>query len=137
MHKSEVSIRVAFGDCDPAGIVFYPNFYRWFDVAGHQLFESAGLSLHSIRPRYGVVGFPLVETGAQYRLPATVGDHLRIESRVEALARKTIRLAHRVMCGDALICEGFEVRFMGAPHPSLANRLVAIELPAEVRAALE
>jgi acyl-CoA thioesterase FadM len=25
--------RVAFGDCDPARIVWFPNFFRWIDSA--------------------------------------------------------------------------------------------------------
>ena len=25
-------VRIEFGDCDPAGIVFYPNFQRWIDA---------------------------------------------------------------------------------------------------------
>jgi acyl-CoA thioesterase FadM len=30
-HRS--SFEVQFGDCDPAGIVFYPNYLAWFDAA--------------------------------------------------------------------------------------------------------
>ena len=35
-------IEVKFGDCDPAGIVFYPNFYRWFDEAVHAAARACG-----------------------------------------------------------------------------------------------
>ena len=27
------TVRVEFGDCDPAGIVWFPNFFRWIDAA--------------------------------------------------------------------------------------------------------
>ncbi len=37
-------IEVGWGDCDPAGIVFYPNFYRWFDACSHALLTARGLS---------------------------------------------------------------------------------------------
>ena len=30
---TQYSVTVQFGDCDPAGIVFYPNFQRWMDEA--------------------------------------------------------------------------------------------------------
>ena len=28
MHRT-----VEWGDCDPAGIIFYPTYYRWMDAA--------------------------------------------------------------------------------------------------------
>ena len=34
---------VEFGDCDPAGIVFYPNFLRWMDAAALHFFRAAGV----------------------------------------------------------------------------------------------
>src|SRR4051812_35838364 len=35
---------VEFGDCDPAGIVFYPNFLRWTDAASLRFFAAAGVA---------------------------------------------------------------------------------------------
>ena len=29
-----------FGDCDPAGIVFFPNYSRWMDAASHHYFTA-------------------------------------------------------------------------------------------------
>lgn len=26
------TIRIEWGDCDPAGIVFYPRYFEWFDA---------------------------------------------------------------------------------------------------------
>ena len=35
-------IQVQFGDCDPAGIVFFPNFSKWMDAASLHFFMSCG-----------------------------------------------------------------------------------------------
>ena len=35
-----LSVGVSFGDCDPAGIVFYPNFFRWFDRCFHHFLAA-------------------------------------------------------------------------------------------------
>ena len=35
------TIRVQWGDCDPAGIVFYPRYFEWFDACTILLFEKA------------------------------------------------------------------------------------------------
>ncbi len=36
------TIRIEWGDCDPAGIVFYPRYFEWFDACSTGLFEAAG-----------------------------------------------------------------------------------------------
>ena len=43
MRQNEFKFRVNWGDTDMAGIAYYPNFFKWFDIAGHQFFRSAGL----------------------------------------------------------------------------------------------
>ncbi len=37
------SVQVHFGDCDPAGIVFFPNFSRWMDEASLAFFMACGV----------------------------------------------------------------------------------------------
>ena len=36
-------ITVEWGDCDPAGIVYYPSYFKWFDQGTYRLFLKAGL----------------------------------------------------------------------------------------------
>ena len=55
---------VAWGDCDPAGIVFYPNYFRWFDEASRRLFAAVGLPWETLFRRYDIVGLPLVSVSA-------------------------------------------------------------------------
>lgn len=136
MRVSIYRVTVEFGDCDPANIVFYPNYYRWFDAATHHLCRGVGLDWVSLRDQYGVVGMPLVDSGASYRRPASFGDHLEIESSVVECARKTLRLHHRILRGDTLLVEGFEVRVLGAHHPDDPQRLRALEIPEKIRHAL-
>lgn len=136
MHVSIYRLTVEFGDCDPANIVFYPNYYRWFDAATHHLCKGAGLDWITLRDLYGVVGFPLVETGASYRQPASFGDHLEIESSVVECGRKTLRLRHLVRRGATLLVDGFEVRVLGERHPDDPQRLRALEIPEKIRNAL-
>ena len=37
-------VRVEFGDCDPAGIVYFPNFFRWYDAASRNFFPECGVA---------------------------------------------------------------------------------------------
>ena len=40
MLKNTRTIRIQWGDCDPAGIVFYPRYFEWFDACTILLFEK-------------------------------------------------------------------------------------------------
>ena len=54
-------IRVWWAHCDAAGIVFYPNFYKWFDQGTERLFTENRLSYEELDRDFGVSGMPLVE----------------------------------------------------------------------------
>jgi 4-hydroxybenzoyl-CoA thioesterase len=76
------NFRIEWSQCDPAGIVFYPQYFILFDAAAGQLFERTGLSASGIRKRYGIVGFPLVEAGAKFLAPCRFDDEVALETFV-------------------------------------------------------
>lgn len=44
MTKEVVYVHhVQFGDCDPARIVWFPNFFRWIDAASRHFFAECGV----------------------------------------------------------------------------------------------
>lgn len=133
MRSSVYRLTVQFGDCDPAGIVYYPNFYRWFDDASHLLAESAGVGLRTLQAQ-GFIGLPLMQTGATYLRPALFGDDIAVHSTVTAFERKSFRVEHRIVRGDMLLVEGFEQRFLGIRHPDDPKRVRAVELDPAFRA---
>jgi 4-hydroxybenzoyl-CoA thioesterase len=129
----EIDLTVDFGDCDPAGIVFYPNFYRWFDRATHRMARKQGLSMAELKAAHGWICWPLVDTGAKFISPAVPGQVLTVQSHISEWGRKTFRIAHRMveksLGQERLICEGFEVRIIGVPREDDPTKLRAIELP--------
>src|ERR1017187_5514616 len=44
-------VRIEWGDCDPAGIVFYPRYFEIFDASTSALFERALRAAHPLRRR--------------------------------------------------------------------------------------
>ena len=48
------TIRIEWGDCDPAGIVFYPRYFEWFDACAAALFEDAGFLRGDLVGRQGI-----------------------------------------------------------------------------------
>lgn len=134
LRSGVLPVRVEFGHCDPAGIVWYPNFYEWFDAATHRLAERAGVGLHAVRAQ-GWLGLPLMQTGASYHRPVRFGEDVEVHSTVAGFERRSFRVEHRVLCAGELRLEGFEVRFLGEPHPDDPARLRAAVIPESFRRA--
>ena len=54
------TLRIEWGQCDPAGIVFYPQYLIIFDTSTGWLFERTGLTPSAMRKKYQIVGMPIV-----------------------------------------------------------------------------
>lgn len=105
------SLRVEFGDCDPAQIVWFPNFFRWVDAASRHFFVQCGLpSWKETERERGILGTPLVDTQAKFLRPASYGDELAIDSSVTEWRRKSFVMTHRIRRGETLLVEIIEVR---------------------------
>lgn len=129
-HTTQVQIR--WSDVDPAGIVFYPRFFEWYDLGCEALFASLGMPWPEAFPRYGIVGVPIVESGSRFASPARYGDVLMIRSTVAWVKTKTFRMEHAISVGDRLCAEGFEVRAWVARPTVPGDALHARPIPDEV-----
>lgn len=119
--------------CDPAGIMFYPEFYIWFDQATERLFDANGLSYENVKKKYNVIGFPLVESGAKYKVPCKHAEKVELHSHVEEWAGKTFVMRHKIYHVDgteALV--GFERRVWAVADPDSAKGMRAEIVPKEV-----
>jgi 4-hydroxybenzoyl-CoA thioesterase len=104
-------VQVEFGDCDPAGIVWFPNFFRWIDAASRHFFIACGVPPWAETTRtLGVIGTPLVDTHAKFMKTATYGDALQVQTSIAEWRTKSFVQRYRVMRGDELLMECEEVR---------------------------
>ncbi|HEX6361430.1 MAG TPA: acyl-CoA thioesterase [Albitalea sp.] len=110
-RRAVYRLRVEFGDCDPAGIVWFPNFFRWIDAASRHFFVECGVPpWHELERSTGIIGTPLVDTRARFVKSASYGDVLDIETAIVEWRRKSFVQRHRVVRGDDLLMECTEVR---------------------------
>ena len=130
---STYTLTVQFGDCDPAGIVFFPNFARWMDAAALHFFLHCGVPPWSrVEEPPGFVGAPVLEIRTRFVQSATYPDVLQVHTDIERWAAKVFVMRHRVMRGETLICEGHETRAFCTRSPE--GVLKAIAVPAWIRA---
>ena len=131
VHK----VHVEFGDCDPAGIVWFPNFFRWVDASSRHFFRVCGVpSWQETTRTHGIIGTPLVETRATFQRPASYGDDIEVHSSIEHWGSKSFQMVHRIRRADVLLAEIVEKRVFAARHPDDPTRMVAVPIPEEFRA---
>ncbi|MEO5697202.1 MAG: acyl-CoA thioesterase [Burkholderiaceae bacterium] len=133
------TVDVAFGDCDPAGIVFFPNFLRWMDTASLSFFMQCGVPpWRELEKTRGIVGTPLLEINTKFVMSATYGQTLTIATHIEAWRPKVIVQVHRITRaradgGNDPICEGREVRAFVRRDADDRDRLRAMPVPDDIR----
>lgn len=133
MSKEIISTqRVEFGDCDPARIVWFPNFFRWIDAASRHYFVECGVPpWHETEKTLGVMGTPLVDTHATFIRTASYGDVLQIRTSIPEWRTKSFVQQHRIFRGADAIMECDEVRIFAAHRDGGGIR--ALLIPEEIR----
>jgi 4-hydroxybenzoyl-CoA thioesterase len=132
------TIRVEFGDCDPARIVWFPNFFRWIDAASRNFFVQCGVpSWTETEKSMGVIGTPLVDTHSRFLRTATYGDTLDIQVTIPEWREKSFVQRYRIMRGDELIMECDEVRIFAGRRADNPEAIRALPIPAAIRSLCE
>ncbi len=139
MNKSDVSVtyevEVMFGDCDPAGIVFFPNFSKWMDASSLNFFVKCGVpTWRDLYKTTGIIGTPLLEINTRFISPATYGQRLCVTTSIQEWRNKVFIQKHTVKRGDTLICEGTETRAFCIRHPDDPDRIQAVPVPEDIKA---
>ncbi len=120
MLTANQRIRVEWAHCDPAGIIFNPNYYTWMDAGTHALINAAGFELtREIRLDKLFRGFPLVASNMTFRRPLYFGDITVLTSRVEKFGNSSLVVNHEFRQGEGPIpvATGSEVRVWGYSDP--------------------
>ena len=130
---STLSIDIRFGDCDPAGIVFYPRYHRWMDASSLHFFMSCGVPpWHELEITTGIIGTPLLQHTTRFIKSATYGETITITTGVETWNAKTFIQKHVITRGDDLICESLETRIFCKRDPQDRKRIYSIPVPPDV-----
>ena len=140
MSKTVIyTVHVEFGDCDPAGIVWFPNFFRWIDAASRNFFTQCGVPRWEETNRtLGIIGTPLVDTHSRFLKTASYGDTLAVHVAVKEWRDKSFVQTYRITREDAqgqpdLIMECEEVRIFATRREDGKNIIRAVAIPASIR----
>ena len=135
MSSNTIQYHVQWGDTDAAGIVFYPNYFRWFDHAALEFLRSLGWPLETLKVHFHVLA-PILEAGCRFQMPLRYHDVLTIETIATEVRARTFRLEHRVSRGEDMTGLGYEVRGLARIPGDEMGKLELVPIPDEVRRCL-
>jgi len=107
--KHSCEIVITFGDCDPAGIVFYPNFYRFIDRTFHDWLRQWG-SHNKLAETVDSLALGLIDCGASFHHVVRDGDVLQVNLFITEWRRKTFKVEYEAYVNDVLCLTAYEVR---------------------------
>jgi len=104
------TVRIEWGDCDPAGIIYYPRYFEIFDASTAMLLERAtGLTKFKQLKNLNFAGYPLVRTRARFLKPTRFGDDVTVESTIK-FGRSSFEVEHKLSLDGETCVECSEKR---------------------------
>jgi acyl-CoA thioester hydrolase len=125
--SSSSTVRVRYAETDKMGVVYYANYFVWFEVARADLLRIGGWSYREME--HSGVSLPVIEAHCEYRRPARYDDELevRTEARVLSPVRMEFTYEVRRLEDGEIAAEGRTV------HAALDARGRPCRIPERVR----
>lgn len=128
--EHEIRVRVRYADTDTMQVVYYANYFVWFETGRVELLRSRGLVYKDLEAMGSFI--PVVEAGASYKSPARFDDELLIRTRLARMGNSSFRFENEVykLPHMELLCTGHTIHVLvGADGKSR-------QIPAELRSKL-
>jgi acyl-CoA thioester hydrolase len=94
MPTSVTTLRVRYAETDRMGVVYYANYFVWFEVARADLLRSLGWTYREMEET-GVL-LPVIEAQCEYKRPAQYDDEVAIETTGVIMSPVRIEFQYRV-----------------------------------------
>ena len=95
MYTWDARIRAIYRDTDQMGVVYYGNYYAWFEVGRNEYIRSLGLSYKDLEDK-GIM-LPVVESRCEYKIPAKYDDVVIIRTGISRMTAARIVFVYEVI----------------------------------------
>jgi len=131
--RFERTCRIRFAHCDPAGIVFYPQYYVMFQGLVEDWFnEALDIPYHEvIGPRR--IGLPTVHIATDFRAPSPLGDDITLSLQCLKLGTRSFTLRFEAAGVDGML----RVASTQVLVTTDLNTHRAVEIPPDLRSAMQ
>jgi acyl-CoA thioester hydrolase len=89
-------VRVRYAETDQMGIVYYANYFVWFEIGRVEFLRSQGLAYSQLEIEDRCI-LPVVDAKCRYRAPARYDDEILIETRPSLLRGSVLKFAYRIL----------------------------------------
>lgn len=136
MTTQQLEFVVRWGDCDPAGIIYYPTYYRWMDAGTWALLAAAGYDGDTMRAEHCTI--PLVDSQCSFISSPRFGDACVVRSALTRCGRSSFKVEHEFLRlrDHALLARGYESRVWCRYSAGPGTTLRSAPLPQALRAVL-
>ena len=105
MSKFEHFLEVRYYETDQMGIVHHSNYIRYFECGRMAMLAEVGLPMHKVEAA-GVM-MPITAVDCKYRVPAKLGDTLRVVTMINEMPRARLTVNTEIYNQDGqLLCTG-------------------------------
>ncbi|MPS30590.1 MAG: acyl-CoA thioesterase [Alcaligenaceae bacterium] len=125
-----------WGECDPAGIIFFPNYLRWMADGVDQMFLAEGIDPNAAVAPGTRSGIPIVQLSMRFLGAPRLHETVIHQISVERLGGKSLTLHHRFLCGENLLAEADETRVWATFKSPEDSGLNPARIPDRIRAML-
>jgi len=129
----ESEVRVRYAETDAQGVVYYANYFVWFEVGRVNFLRALGFD-YSLAEKEGI-GFVIAEASCRYLAPAHFDELITIRVWVEDVGRSSFSLGYEVINKEKglLLARGRTVQVF----VDMKEGKKPIPIPARIREALE
>jgi acyl-CoA thioester hydrolase len=106
-HSRLTRLRVRYAETDRMGVVYYANYFVWFEVARTDWLRETGWSYREMEA--DGVSLPVIEAHCDYRQPSRYDDDIEIRTRATLLSPVRVRFDYEVLRGNSLLTVGHTV----------------------------
>jgi acyl-CoA thioester hydrolase len=103
----ETTTRVRYQETDRMGVVYYGNFFTWFELGRTDFFRQLGFRYRDLEDKEGCL-ILVVEACCRYRSPARYDDELLIRTRLKSVRGPIVKFTYEIVRVDnqAAVAEG-------------------------------
>ena len=105
----KVEHRVIYADTDAGGVVYYANYFKWFESGRRELFRSLKINYAALHNK-GIIT-PVVQAHCNYFHPARYDDVVLVETKISEIKEKSVKFENKIYRKNdkKLLAEGYTI----------------------------
>jgi acyl-CoA thioester hydrolase len=106
-YIGKTRLRVRYAETDQMGVVYYANYFVWFELGRVELLRQAGFDYKQMELEDECM-IPVVEANCRYKAPARYDDVVLVETEIAAMRSTVLKFRYRILreTDSMLLAEG-------------------------------